>query len=96
MVREIPEPALSRLNRPFSAATIGALALALMLAGCGRKGPLDLPPGNYQSDSVAAPVAGGRNAAPPPKATEPDYDEDGRPIVSKGPKKRLPIDWLID
>jgi predicted small lipoprotein YifL len=93
MVREISEPALSRLNRSFSVATIGALALAFSLAGCGRKGPLDLPPGGYDSDA-RAPAAG--RGAPPPREPQPEYDEDGRPIISKGAKKRLPVDWLID
>ena len=48
MVREISEPALSRPDRHrLSVAVIGALALALPLAACGRKGPLDPPPGGY-------------------------------------------------
>jgi predicted small lipoprotein YifL len=37
--------AVSSLSRPFlRLAVIGALAAALGLAGCGRKGPLDPPP----------------------------------------------------
>ena len=48
MLREISESALSRPNRsPSFLAVIGVLALALPLAACGRKGPLDPPPGGY-------------------------------------------------
>ncbi|MCW5692887.1 MAG: lipoprotein [Pseudolabrys sp.] len=37
---------MSASNRPFfRLAVIGALALTLGLAACGRKGPLDPPPG---------------------------------------------------
>ena len=96
MVREISEPAVSRPNRsPFFLATIGALALALPLSACGRKGGLDPPPGGSRLDggAVRTPVTR-RGEAPVEKPRE--YDEDGRPIVPEGPKKKLPADWLID
>ncbi len=59
MVREISEPAVSRPNRSsFSLAVIGALALALPLSACGRKGALDPPPGGSQLEAgtVRTPV----------------------------------------
>jgi predicted small lipoprotein YifL len=96
MVREISEHALSRPNRSLAIATIGALALALTLAGCGRKGALDPPPGGYYDGDAARAPATGRGGAPAAREQQPEYDEDGRPIVSKGPKRRLPVDWLID
>ena len=60
MVREISEPALSRPDRSlFPFAVIGALALALPLSACGRKGPLDPPPGGYVlDDRSTGPTAG--------------------------------------
>jgi hypothetical protein len=98
MLREISEPAVSRPNRSsFSLVLIGALALALPLSGCGRKGGLDPPPGGSQLESgaVRTPVTRRGAAAPPPEKS-PEYDENGRPIAPTGSRKKLPADWLID
>jgi hypothetical protein len=75
---------------------ISVLAAALPLAGCGRKGPLDPPPGGSQLGSlnIQTPVSG--RAGPPLKEKQPEYDEDGRPIAPEGRKKKLFLDWLID
>jgi predicted small lipoprotein YifL len=103
MVREISEPPVPRPPRAFfyvatfRFAAIGALALALPLTGCGRKGPLDPPPGGYQLEDIpgrSAPVT--RKGAKPAEEKQPDYDDEGRPIAPKGLKKKLPADWLID
>jgi predicted small lipoprotein YifL len=69
----------------FRAVLTGALALTLglTLSACGRKGPLDLPPGAQVFD------------APAPAQAE-QFDAQGRPIAPPGQKKRLPIDWLLD
>jgi predicted small lipoprotein YifL len=58
--------------------------LVLGLAGCGRKGPLDLPP------SAAI------NQPPGTAAAAPAADPDGRPVAPAGNRKRLPIDPLLD
>ena len=58
--------------------------LVLGLAGCGRKGPLDLPP------SAAI------NQPPGTAAEAPAVGPDGRPVAPPGPRKRLPIDSLLD
>jgi hypothetical protein len=98
MVREISESAVSRPKRsliPF--AMIGAIALALPLTACGRKGALDPPPGGYalERSTLNTPVSDkGAAMAPPPK--QPEYDEEGKPIAPQGPNKRLPGDWLLD
>ena len=68
MVREISEPAVSRPDRSlFPFAVIGALVLALPLSACGRKGPLDPPPGGYmletRPDRTTAVTPQGRGAA---------------------------------
>ena len=97
MVREISEPAVSRPNRAsFSLVLIGALALALPLSACGRKGGLDPPPGGSQLEAgtVRTPVS--RRGAVAPLEKPPEYDENGRPIAPQGSKKKLPADWLID
>ena len=97
MVREISEPAVSRPNRSsVFLAAIGALALALPLAACGRKGALDPPPGGslLEAGTVRTPVT--RRGAEPPPEKPTEYDENGRPIAPVGTRKKLPADWLID
>jgi predicted small lipoprotein YifL len=71
------------------------LAALLLLPGCGRKGPLDLPPGaSYsQPGALGAPGAGGGVA---PTREAPQFDEEGRPIAPAGQKRRLFLDWLLD
>jgi predicted small lipoprotein YifL len=74
---------VSRIDRPVLrvAATVALmLALAAGLSACGRKGPLDPPPG----------------ASANSPAQDLEYDSQGRPLAPKGEKKRLPIDWLLD
>jgi predicted small lipoprotein YifL len=103
MVRKISESSLPRPNRlPIPVAIIGALALASLLAACGRKGPLDPPPGGYafEKGTIRTPVSK-KGATPvtadgPAKKEEPTYDAEGHPIAPPGDKKRLPADWLLD
>jgi predicted small lipoprotein YifL len=77
-------------------AMVGTLALAL--SACGRKGPLDPPPGGYALNpaTLSTPVTPRGAAREPEPQAQPQYDENGRPIAPKGQKKRLPGDWLID
>ncbi len=63
-------------------ATIGALAAALALAGCGRKGALDPPPG-------ATPDATTVNG-------QPVMGSDKNPRAPIGPKKHIPLDNLLN
>jgi predicted small lipoprotein YifL len=67
-------------------AALGALAAALGLAGCGRKGGLDPPPSGVAGSQDPA-VAGG---------PEPGIGPDGRPVAPRGVNRSTPIDWLID
>ena len=94
MLGEIPESEVPRPNRSLiSLAIIGVLALAL--AGCGRKGALDPPPGGYVLEPrTNTPVTPRGEALP--KRTGPAYDDDGKPIAPEGPKRRTPADWLLD
>ena len=80
------------MSRPANArlAVLGVLALAFLLEGCGRKGPLDAPPGAWVTPRGTAPI---RPDTPPPEQV---VDEDGKVIAPAGPKRRLPGDWLID
>jgi predicted small lipoprotein YifL len=65
-------------------ALAGALAAALGLAACGRKGPLDPPPDaavkSNQSTVSGQPVMGVR----------------GSPHAPLGPDKRIPLDNLLN
>ena len=95
---------LSRFfDRPFLRfALIGALAASLGLAACGRKGPLDPPPGasldgeqqantpNPLSSPIAAPIGGQA------KDGNAGVGPDGRPQAPKGPKKQIPLDVLLN
>ena len=88
---------MSRPNRSsFLLVVIGALALALPLSACGRKGGLDPPPGGSQLEGGAIRTPVTRKGATPLQEKPPEYDENGRPIAPTGPRKKLPADWLID
>jgi predicted small lipoprotein YifL len=70
---------------------IAAVAGACLLSACGRKGPLDPPPGRVvleQQRGVAEAEQDG--------ALLPDSDQQGRPVAPAGAKRRIPLDVLID
>ena len=73
-------------------AVLGLIVLALGLSACGRKGPLDAPPG--------AGIAGEQPAAQPtgPGAIfgAPAPAEDAPPEATKGPKRRIILDGLLN
>jgi predicted small lipoprotein YifL len=90
-------------DRPFlRLALIGALAASLGLAACGRKGPLDAPPGtSLQSEPQAAmPGPMSTRTATPIGGEARDgnagVDSSGRAIAPPGPKKRIPLDVLLN
>jgi len=68
-------------------ALIGALIAAAMLAGCGRKGPLEPPPSAQALEPDRDPVTG---------KPRPIMDQYGYPIAPSGENKRIPLDVLID
>ena len=83
-------------------ALFGVLAAALGLAACGRKGPLDPPPG-ASLEGIAQPVAPNliTNKGVKPIGSEsdddnPGVDENGRARAPKGPKKRIPLDNILN
>ncbi len=90
-------------ERPFfRLALIGALAVSLGLAACGRKGPLDPPPG---ASLATQPQAQHRDATategPRPvggQATDNNagIGPNGRPVAPQGPNKRIPLDVLLN
>jgi len=77
----------------FRLTRFSVLVLALLLAACGRKGPLDLPPAETQSGNAASSVS-----QPPQTSSSPqvEYNAEGRPLAPRGQKKKLPADILLD
>ncbi|MGY8661473.1 lipoprotein [Bradyrhizobium sp. UFLA05-109] len=72
---------------------------ALALAGCGRKGPLDLPPtaSNASTANVApAPTDTETEAQKTPSVFNPTYGADAAPAAAKGKKKSFVLDPLLD
>jgi predicted small lipoprotein YifL len=89
---EIWSRPLPRSQRPIiPLGLIVAISAALVLSACGRKGPLDLPPGASAIQQQPAAAAPSQDSA-----VFPDYDEQGRPIAPQGQKRRIPLDVLID
>jgi predicted small lipoprotein YifL len=67
-------------------AVVGAMVVAFALAGCGRKGGLDLPPAAATSEPGIADPRQGAALGP-----------DGKPIAPRtGPKTPTILDWLVD
>ena len=83
-------------------ALTAALAASLGLAACGRKGPLDPPPGSslvgepqpsmpgLMSTTSATPISGQA------KDGETGIGADGRPVAANGAKKQIPLDVLLN
>ena len=71
---------------------------ALALAGCGRKGPLDLPPtaSSASTANVAGPTDTEIEAQRTPSVFNPTYGEDAAPAAAKGRKKSFILDPLLD
>lgn len=87
----------------FRIALIGALAASLALAGCGRKGPLDPPPGasleGVPQANMPDLMSGKGQPAPIGGHAKDGYsgvDENGQPMAPKGPRKRIPLDVLLN
>jgi predicted small lipoprotein YifL len=89
---------VNRNDRPkyqgWALLLLGATALAL--AGCGRKGPLDLPP--TASSQPIAGVQGDPTAdqASKPSVFNPSYGADTLPTAGKGPKRPFALDPLLN
>ena len=82
---------------PRSLIVLAAIALALPLAACGRKGALDPPPGGYvlEQGTTTTPVTS-RGGTRVDSSKQQELDDEGRPIAPEGRKKKLPGDVLID
>ena len=65
----------------------------LALGGCGRKGPLDLPPNAAGSQATATDTEAEQAAKP--SVFNPNYGSD-TPTAPKGRKKAFALDPLLD
>jgi predicted small lipoprotein YifL len=84
--RGVPEVTSLPHLRFARIAAIAALIAALGVAGCGRKGGLDPPPGATAADT-----------SPSRADLEPAIGPDGRVMApQQGPQRRTPIDWLLN
>ncbi|MBV9533379.1 MAG: lipoprotein [Bradyrhizobium sp.] len=72
---------------------------ALTLAGCGRRGPLDLPPSAASASTAnpvpAAPADTEATAASRPSVFNPSYGADAAPAAPRGGKKAFILDPLL-
>jgi predicted small lipoprotein YifL len=95
---------VNRNLRPKSSGwAVIVLGMAVLtLAGCGRKGPLDLPP-TASSSNASAPMASAApasadtaaEAAAKPSLFNPNYGTDAAPVAPKGRKKPFVLDPLL-
>ena len=76
-------------RRFFRLAVIGALAASFALAACGRKGPLDVPPGTSLAGDQPAP-------APTPTGSRAPIGPDGKLLAPSGVDRRIPLDVLLN
>jgi predicted small lipoprotein YifL len=90
---------VNRIRRPTSSGwtILVVTAAALMLASCGRKGPLDLPPNSPPAPQLsAAPADTATDAAAKPSVFNPSYGTDAAPTAPRGIKKSFILDPLLD
>ena len=89
----------SKFRPAGSGWAISVLSLtALELAGCGRKGPLDLPPtaSSASTANVAPSTDTETEAQRTPSVFNPTYGADAAPAAAKGKKKSFILDPLLD
>ena len=86
------------MTRPFLRLALILLAVAALgLAACGRKGPLDAPPGaalagepQANNPGLMRPIGGQA------KDNNAGIDAHGRPLAPEGEKRRIPLDVLLN
>jgi len=87
---------LNRARTMFRLVLAGALVASLGLAACGRKGALEPPPG-ASLDGEPQPNMPGMITTPAPATPAQSADNpDGQPAAPKGPKKKIPLDVLLN
>ena len=95
---EFGDIAVNRVSgpRPSRWAVILLAAAALALAGCGRKGPLDPPPGASSLSAVEQGDTDEERAASKGNVFDPSYGANELPGTPKGRKKSFILDPLLN
>jgi len=90
--------AVNRPSGPVSAGwtLVAVAAVALALAGCGRKGPLDPPPGASSLSAVEQGDTGEERAASRGNVFDPSYGANELPKTPKGNKRSFILDPLLN
>lgn len=83
---------MNRTAGPSRWALVVIAAATLALAGCGRKGGLDLPAG--AADTPGSPAA--QSSSAKGDVFDPSYGANAPPVAGKGQKKRIILDPLLD
>jgi predicted small lipoprotein YifL len=89
---------VNRTSSPVSAGWIlvAVTAIALALAGCGRKGPLDLPPSAAGQPVVEQGDTDEERAASKGSVFDPSFGANGAPKAAKGSKKSFVLDPILN
>ena len=105
---------MNRNSSPLSPrwAVVLLAASVLTLGGCGRKGPLDLPPTGSPSQSSGSQSPGSQSPTAQSSATAPTdtdaqraatpsvfnstYGADSAPVAGKGPKRPFILDPILN
>ena len=85
-----------RLNARVALAAAGIAALGL--CGCGRAGPLELPPGpatGAPSAQLTQPDGSPAPGSPQDAAMKSGFDAQGNPVATPGQKKPFILDPLV-
>jgi predicted small lipoprotein YifL len=88
-----------RLQIPRALALIAALAGVFTLAGCGREGPLELPPGPAAAPATTSqlrsPDGTPAPGSPQDTAMKNGFDAHGNPVAAAGQKRPFILDPLL-
>jgi predicted small lipoprotein YifL len=95
---EFGDIAVISVSSPLPArwAVILLAAAALALAGCGRKGPLDPPPGASSLSAVEQGDTDEERAASKGNVFDPSYGANELPKTPKGNKRSFILDPLLN
>ena len=89
---------MTRIRCKIALAALGVAALAL--AGCGRVGPLEQPPGPAPGTPAATSQLRSPDGSPAPgspqdTAVKTGFDAEGNPVAAPGQKRSFILDPLL-
>jgi predicted small lipoprotein YifL len=89
--------AVNRISGPVSAGwtLVAVAAMALALAGCGRKGPLDPPPSASSLSAVEQGEPDEERVAAKGSVYDPSYGANDLPRTPRGNKRSFILDPLL-